>query len=139
MMASLNDHENRIKRIEDSIMKTYSYTKTISVVSGQWTSTGIKLPETGTYIINMFANTYANGGVHYSETYSGICSFFSENTNDDHIIEIPLTNSGHAPNGKFYCLAFKHVGNNTGKQEIVITSNENTKDCQYKFNFRRVL
>lgn len=137
-MASLNDHENRIKNIENNLMLVKEFNKKLTVMSGQWTDTGIKIP-TGVYIIKIELNTSGYGGNIWHETFSGICNSYDGNTNSDVITEILLTCAGHATNNNFITFGFKRVADNTGNQCFVISANENFTDCPIQFYFRKVL
>ena len=137
-MASINNQETRIKQIESSLMTIKEFNKTLTVTAGQWTDTGIKI-STGTYIVKINISTSSNGGSLWSETFSGICSCYDSGTNSGVITEIPLTNAGHASNGRFITFGFKRVGGNTGQQCFVISANESFTDCPIRFYFRKVL
>lgn len=76
------------------------FTKNVNVsVANTWYDTGITGSdlETGTYIMEVFTNSY---GVNkqYSERMSGVVAWYHSGTNDSSTNEIPLSKAGHARN-----------------------------------------
>ena len=68
-------------------------------ITDEWQDTPIKstaLP-TGTYIVQVFANDNSVGGQHYNETYSGLMSWYSSDTDSTIFDEIVLHRAGRGP------------------------------------------
>ena len=73
---------------------------TFQLSANTWTDTGINGTDlaTGTYAVQVYVDDYTSGGNHYTEYYSGMMSWYSANTNDTSVDEVPLHRAGHASN-----------------------------------------
>lgn len=114
------------------------WTIQLSPVAGTWMSTGIRGLDSGAYLFQLFAS---NNGVdgHYSESYYGILSWYSGDTNSSVVTEIPLTSSGNATESIFMAAGYKRVYGNTVDQEIVIACSHTTSDvCNYTIRVKRI-
>lgn len=116
------------------------------VLTGDWQDVGINSTdiETGTYLIQLYANDSWQGGSNDNEYYSGILSWYSgevknpmELPND----EIILHRSGGGSDGGLYLRTYKYVpGDIPGYIKLQIYSNfSNIQSSNYVFRFRRML
>lgn len=88
-------------------------------------------------IVSISDNT--NGGLHWSETYTGLMTSFSGATNDGHTDEIPLHRAGHAPNSSILYLRTAREYN-SGRMRLQIAGNYNMSAAQnITFKFRRII
>lgn len=79
-------------------------TKTISInmsTANTWYDTGIigSHLTSGTYIIQIDCTSFAGQANQWSETYSGVMTWYNEGTNGSHTCHVTLHNAGHADNG----------------------------------------
>ena len=83
-----------------SVDQVKEYSMTFQLTANTWTDTGINATDltTGTYAVQVYVDDYVVGGQHYTEYYSGMMSWYSENTNTTHVDEIVLHRAGHGPN-----------------------------------------
>lgn len=136
-MASVNDHEIRIQRLEQGVSDALVYTKTLTITKGNWTDTGIRLPNTGTYTVKIFVPNGNKG--QYIETYEGTCTYYNAETNSSEISECLLKNSESA-NPNFITLGFKRYPRaETANKQFVISANTNLSNIPITFNFKQVI
>jgi hypothetical protein len=120
-------------------------TKSLILTSG-WQDVGINSTdiETGTYLVQLYANDSWQGGSNNNEYYSGILSWYSgvvknpmELPND----EIVLHRSGGGSDGGLYLRTYKYVPDgNPGYIKLQIYSNfSNIQSSNYVFKFRRMI
>jgi hypothetical protein len=105
-----------------------------------WINTGIDGTDldTGTYIVQLFADDNAVGGGHFDEYYSGTMSWYAGATNSTVTDEIVLHRAGHAPNNGKIFLRVKR--NNSGILQLQISSTVNTTGTStYQFKFRKMI
>ena len=120
----------------------YTVTKSITL-STSWQTTGIDGSDlsTGSYMVQLYVNDQAVGGVQYEMYYTGVMSWFSANTNDDETDEIVLHRAGHAPNAAAVYLKTVHTYTaDTDDLELHIRGTQaNTGASNYQFKFRRLI
>lgn len=95
-------------------------TKSLKVTTS-WMDTGITGSNlaTGTYAVQMLVNDGANTNQWY-EYYSGIMSWYADNTNSTEADEILLHKAGHASNGRHTYLRTIRIGN-SGRLKLQIS------------------
>ena len=138
-----NLHHNGISPSEgDNIDQIKSFTKNL-ILNDEWIDTGIHADDlkTGTYIVQLYANDVASGGTNNNEFYSGILSWYNEDTNSTYELpsdEIALHRAGASNDGELFLRTFKN--NNSNKLSLQIYSNtNNTNSSNYVFKFRRMI
>jgi hypothetical protein len=116
-------------------------TKTLQLTTN-WQDTGIQGTDlaTGTHAVQIFSNDQTSGGYNYEETYSGLMSWFSGNTNSYEPTEIHLTSAGHAPNDNHIYLRLIRSGT-PGKCRLQMRKDiaSMTSGYTYTFKFRRLI
>ena len=122
-------------------LKTISKTLQITVA---WMDTGISGTdlETGTHAVQIYnVSDHPVGGINFEETYSGIMSWFSGNTNSTEATEIHLTSAGHAPNNNHIYLRVLRSTNASGlKCRLQIRRDSAMSGSYaYTFKFRRLI
>jgi len=116
-------------------------TKTLQLTT-TWQDTGIQGTNlaTGTHAVQIYSNDRENGGYNYQETYSGIMSWFSGNTNSYEPTEIHLTSAGHAPNDNHIYLRIIRSGSpGTCRLQMRKDIASMTSGYTYTFKFRRLI
>ena len=109
-----------------------------------WLDTGINSTDlqTGTYIVQIYDVTdHTVAGQHYGETYSGIMSWYSGNSNAAHSDEIVLHRAGLSPNnGRIYLRIKRTYNADTNDVKLQIASDLATTGAYtYAFKFRRMI
>jgi chromosome segregation ATPase len=116
-------------------------TKTLQLTTN-WQDTGIQGTDlaTGTHAVQIYSNDQTSGGYNYEETYSGLMSWFSGNTNSYEPTEIHLTSAGHAPNDNHIYLRLIRSGT-PGKCRLQMRKDiaSMTSGYTYTFKFRRLI
>lgn len=110
-----------------------------------WQDTGITSLDidTGTYIVQLYANDASNGGSNNNEYYSGIMSWYNGNT--DSALELPtdevvLHRAGGSGEGALYLRTFRTASNDPLNLKLQIYSNAaNPSAANYVFKFRRMI
>ena len=84
---------------------------------------------------------YTVGGEQYQEYYTGVMSWFAENSNSTVSDEIVLHRAGHAPNNGIIFLRIQRtVSADADDVKLQIAGNTaNTAAYQYTFKFRRLI
>jgi hypothetical protein len=107
-----------------------------------WQDTGIAGTnlETGSHMVQIYnVSNHGQGGSNYEETYTGVMSWFSGNTNSTEGTEIYLTAAGHAPNDRHIYLQVMRSAN-PGTCKLQIRSDVNhTGAYTYVFKFRKLI
>lgn len=125
------------------IDQIYTHQENI-ILTTSWQDTGVNAAElvSGSYIVQVTSvSDYTVGGTQYQEYYTGIMSWFGDNTNSEVTDEIILHRAGHAPNsGTIFLRVQRTPGANTDdlKLQVAGTTN-NTAAYQYTFKFRRLI
>lgn len=94
----------------------------------------------GTYVIQVSGFTASNISGLYSETWSGIMTWYSNGTNSDNSDEILLHNAGHADNGNEIYL--KTLRSPRGEKDLrlqIAARIAATKADDIVFKFRRLI
>jgi hypothetical protein len=112
-------------------------------ITDEWQDTPIKstaLP-TGTYIVQVFANDNTVGGQHYNETYSGLMSWYSSDTDSTIFDEIVLHRAGRGPgSGVLFLRVQRTETSNSDDLKLQISGTIQTSSAVlYTFKFRRML
>ncbi|NDG29662.1 hypothetical protein EB118_06160 [bacterium] len=112
-------------------------------ITDEWQDTPIKstaLP-TGTYIVQVFANDNSVGGQHYNETYSGLMSWYSSDTDSTIFDEIVLHRAGRGPgSGVLFLRVQRTETSNSDDLKLQISGTIQTaSSVLYTFKFRRML
>ena len=112
-------------------------------ITDEWQDTPIKstaLP-TGTYIVQVFANDNSVGGQHYNETYSGLMSWYSSDTDSTVFDEIVLHRAGRGPgSGVLFLRVQRTETSNSDDLKLQISGTIQTAGAVlYTFKFRRML
>ncbi len=116
-------------------------TKQIAL-STNWIDTGIErfALTNGTYVIQVYVNNYAVGGHHFFETYSGVMSWHSGETNHIGTSDIFLHQAGHASNaGRIYLRTARQWASQGGNLKLQIRSNANVASTSYTFKFKKII
>lgn len=119
-------------------------TKTLTLTT-DWQDIGINSTdlETGTYIIQLFANDGNSGGTNFNEYYSGIMSWYSGSTNSS--LELPtdeiiLHRAGGSGDGALYLRTFRSPSGDSSALKLQMYSNSpNPSSSNYVFKFRRMI
>jgi len=115
----------------------------ILTITEDWQDTPIKAAyiPTGTYVVQIKANDSAVGGGHTNEYYSGILSWYSDNTDSLVFDEIVLHRAGAGVGSGTLFLRILRTEDSDGddlKLQIAGTTT-NTGVSSYTFKFRRLL
>jgi hypothetical protein len=125
------------------IDQVYTHQQSITLTTS-WQDTGVNAAElaTGSYVVQVTrVEDFTVGGGQYQEYYTGVMSWFAENTNSEVTDEIVLHRAGHAPNsGTIFLRVQRTPGENADdlKLQVAGTTN-NTAAYQYTFKFRRLI
>jgi len=119
-----------------------TYTKSLTVLD-TWTDTGIDSTDlsTGSYMVQVYVENFNVGGGNYYEFYTGVMSWFSNNTNNPYASEIYLHNAGHADgNNKIYLQTQRTYNADTSDLKLQIRNDVSTNGAtNYIFKFRRMM
>ena len=116
---------------------------TILTISTEWQNTPVEaafLP-TGTYIVQIKANDSSVGGGHNNEYYSGIMSWFSEETDSLIFDEVSMHRAGAGPGSGALFLRIQRTAT-TGVDNLILQIagvTNNVSSSSYTFKFRRLL
>jgi hypothetical protein len=118
------------------------FTKTITL-STDWQDTGIKNTDldTGTYIVQLYANDTGSGGTNSNEYYSGTMSWYGGTTNSS--LELPtdevvLHRAGGGGDGSLYLRTYRSTGPDNLKLQIY-SNTPNASASNYVFKFRKFI
>lgn len=115
-------------------------TKSIQLTT-DWQDVGIagKDLETGTYAIQVSGFTPSYAGL-YGEIYSGVMTWYANETNSDNSSEIFLHNAGHADNSNSIYLRTSRRGRGNGDLHLQIACKVvGTDAVNLTFKFRRLI
>ena len=112
-------------------------TKTLTVTK-DWMDTGISGGNlnTGTYLIQVSGGNTGDG--FYYCVWSGIMSWYSDNTNDTESDEIILHRAGHAYSKTIYLRTIQTSSGNGG-MKLQIAASNTLSSANYTFKFKRVI
>lgn len=119
-------------------------TKSLTL-STDWQDTGINSTdlETGTYMVQLFANDTGSGGTNSNEYYSGIMSWYSGDTNSSMELptdEIILHRAGAGGDGALYLRTYRTPTADSNNLKLQIYSNTaNASAANYVFKFKKVM
>jgi hypothetical protein len=125
----------------DGMYDVVEIEKSLAAVT-DWANTGIYGPnlDTGTYLVQVYCGTNYNSI--WGERWSGVMSWYNQNTNNTDSDEIWLHNAGHASNGRRLYLRVKRDGDTvSGTKYLTLQyafSHANTTATTIKFTFRRI-
>jgi hypothetical protein len=133
-----------------NIDQIISYTKSLTLTK-DWQDTGIKYTDlaTGTYVVQLLANDISAGGSNNNEYYSGIMSWFANDT--DSGVEMPtdeivLHRAGGSKEltttiySNLYLRTFRTETGTPDRLKLQIYSSENNPFASnYVFKFRRII
>ena len=143
LMVTSNIKHNGLTMTSGTDIDQLITTTVTATLSTSWQDTGINGTDlaTGTYIVSVFVNDNAVSGQHYSETYSGVMSWYSANTNSSEHDEIVLHRAGHAPNAAdFFLRTERSPSADTNDLMLQMRgSTSNTGNSNYVFKFRRMI
>lgn len=125
----------------DGMYDVVEIEKSLAAVT-DWANTGIYGPNlsTGTYLVQVYCGTNYNSI--WGERWSGVMSWYDQNTNSTDSDEIWLHNAGHSSNGRRLYLRVKRDGGTvSGTKYLTLQyafSHANTTATTIKFTFRRI-
>lgn len=135
------------KAISNFMLKTDELSNNLTTISKSltvtqaWMDTGIKytdLPANGTYIIQVSANNTADSI--WSNYWSGIMSWYRDNTNDDETDEIILHRAGSAYHHTIYLRTIMTTNSDGRHLRLQIAADTNLSTAvTYTFKFKRVI
>jgi len=118
------------------------FTKSITL-STDWQDTGIKNTDldTGTYIVQLYANDTGSGGTNSNEYYSGTMSWYNGTTTSS--LELPtdevvLHRAGAGGDGSLYLRTYRSNGPDSLKLQIY-SNTPNASASNYVFKFRKFI
>jgi hypothetical protein len=115
----------------------------ILTLSEDWQDTPIKAAyiPTGTYVVQIRANDSAVGGGHTQEYYSGVMSWYSDDTDSGTADEIAMHRAGAGPgNGTIFLRVQRTLTANSDDLKLQIAGTTTNNDVSsYTFKFRRLL
>lgn len=115
----------------------------ILTLSEDWQDTPIKAAyiPTGTYVVQIKANDAAVGGGHTQEYYSGVMSWYSDDTDSGTADEIAMHRAGAGPgNGTIFLRVQRTLTANSDDLKLQIAGTTTNSDVSsYTFKFRRLL
>lgn len=126
------------------IDSTTTITKTLTLTT-DWQDTGIKSTDldTGTYVIQLYANDLGSGGTNSNEYYSGTMSWYSGDTNSSMELptdEIVLHRAGGSGDGALYLRTYRTPTADPNNLKLQIYSNTaSASSSSYVFKFRRMI
>lgn len=134
------------KAISDFMLKTdelstnvTTITKSLNVTTS-WMDTGINGTDlsTGTYIIQLSLNFHGTGSLWWCH-FSGIMSWYSDNTNDSETDEILLHRAGHAYHNTLYLRTVQTKSGGGGMKLQIAASSSIGSTQNYTFKFKRII
>lgn len=137
------EHEGLVLTEGTNVDQVY-VTNQILQITEEWIDTSVNsttLP-TGTYIVQIKANDTSVGGQHVNEYYSGLMSWYSNNTDSTVFDEIALHRAGEGPgSGAIYLRVQRTEDPDSDELKLQIAGSGNTLDSAilYVFKFRRLL
>lgn len=135
-------HNGLVMTSGTNVDQLYTHDKALTLTTS-WQDTGVQgsmLPG-GTYIVQVYAADYGSGGGQYYETYSGVMTWYSGDTNDTSWDEIPLHSAGHADQDRaIYLRTLRTATADTRNMVLQIAGDgTNTSAYTYTFKFRRMI
>lgn len=137
-------HKGLVPTEGNKIDQILSITKTLTLTT-DWQDTGINSTdlETGTYIVQLYANDTGAGGTNNNEYYSGTMSWYSGSTNSS--VELPtdeiiLHRAGGSGDASMYLRTYRTPLEDTSDLKLQIYSNTaNASSSNYVFKFRKMI
>jgi hypothetical protein len=112
------------------------------IIDTEWQPVGINgaALDTGTYIVQIYANDLFNGGTNSNEYYSGVMSWYSGDTNGEERDEIALHRAGASTDGNIYLRTRRTLSSNPDNLMLEVRSNIPTvASNNYVFKFRKLI
>lgn len=112
------------------------------VLTTEWETTGINGTDldTGTYIVQVYANDLSGGGTNANEYYSGVMSWYSGDTNGIEEDEIVLHRAGASADGNIYLRTRRTLSSDPANLILEVRSNISTvASNNYVFKFRKLI
>lgn len=137
-------HKGLLLTEGNKIDQVLTLTKSLTLTT-DWQDTGIDSTdlETGTYIVQLYANDITSGGTNNNEYYSGTMSWYSGNTNSSAELptdEIVLHRAGGSGDGAMYLRTFRTLIGDTSDLKLQIYSNTASASASnYVFKFRKMI
>lgn len=137
-------HKGLVLTEGNNIDQVLVITKTLTITTN-WQDTGIDSTDlnTGTYVVQLYANDTGSGGTNNNEYYSGTMSWYSGTTNSSLELptdEIVLHRAGGSGDGAMYLRTFRTPLGDTSDLKLQIYSNtESASASNYVFKFRKII
>jgi len=137
-------HKGLIPTEGNKIDQILTITKSLRLTT-DWQDTGIDSTDldTGTYIVQLYANDGGSGGTNLNEYYSGTMSWYNGQTNSSLELptdEIVLHRAGGSGDGAMYLRTFRTPLGDPSDLKLQIYSNtESASNANYVFKFRRMI
>jgi hypothetical protein len=137
-------HKGLVLTEGNKIDQVLSITKTLTLTT-DWQDTGIDSTdlETGTYIVQLYANDTGSGGTNSNEYYSGTMSWYSGQTNSSLELptdEIVLHRAGGSGDGAMYLRTYRTPLADPSDLKLQIYSNTaSASSSNYVFKFRKMI
>lgn len=137
-------HKGLILTEGNKVDQVLTITKSLTLTT-DWQDTGIDSTdlETGTYIVQLYANDITSGGTNSNEYYSGTMSWYSGNTNSSAELptdEIVLHRAGGSGDGAMYLRTYRTPLGDTSDLKLQIYSNTASASASnYVFKFRKMI
>ena len=115
------------------------------ILTKEWVDTGIQgadLPVNGSYIVQVYVNSGGTSGgpLQYQEYYTGVMSWFRDDTNSTDPDEIWLHKAGHASNANNIYLRTIRTSTNSGGLKLQISADlDCTAATTIVFKFRKMI
>lgn len=111
-------------------------------ITTDWQDIGISKDSipTGTYAVQFYSDEYPIISI-YQDIFSGIMSWYAEETNSEESTEVTLHYAGHAPNSQRFYLRTTRSPRTTGKNlRLQIKGSKNSDTAStFTFKFRRLI
>lgn len=123
----------------DEVQPLTTISKTLTVTNN-WIDTGIESSnlQSGSYLISVATNHAANGL--YSETFTGVMTWYSGGTNSNNACEILLHNAGHSDGDRqLFLRTLAQSGSAGGKLKLQISASHSLASTSYTFKFRKLI
>lgn len=93
-----NENSLEVNGLDVSTIK--EFTKSLKLSANTWTNVGINYQDlsTGTYVMQVFMDGFADANGQWNERISGIVTWFDSPTNSEDADDIPVSKAGHAKN-----------------------------------------
>lgn len=137
-------HKGLVLTEGNKVDQVLTITKSLTLTT-DWQDTGIDSTDldTGTYIVQLYANDTTSGGTNNNEYYSGTMSWYSGSTDSSAELptdEIVLHRAGGSGDGAMYLRTYRTPLGDTSDLKLQIYSNtESASASNYVFKFRKMI